>query len=1058
MRAIVYLFPLLPLLLAPACGGDSNGTDEDGDATVVPDGTGDVADGIDTDTLDTGGFIEFDIAVDTGETEVSKPSADFGQPCLGNTDCQSGWCVESPDGYICTAECLEECPESYDCKSVQNAKGDVTFLCLPRVQKLCVSCLQDFQCNGGACLTIAGSKQCAAGCDEETDCPDGYTCIADTSPTDTKEGKFCQPKSGSCDCSPPFAGVTRLCIEENSLGSCRGAESCDPEVGWVGCSASVPVSELCDYIDNNCNGEVDETFKTDGVYATAESCGSCGTRCDDVLANAAVTDCVVQSGTARCQVVTCDPGYTAVNPFVCAPDASSLCQPCLTAAECLGTEAACTSLDDGDFCSLPCAENADCSTGFVCDNTENGLQCVPEFGSCTCDGSNTNLARSCTKIFTPPDPDQPVVTCKGFEQCTATGWGGCDLPDDDCDGIDNDCDGVIDGPHKTGDKYTSIEHCGACGISCLAFVRPNAAPVCDASLAVPQCGYQCAGTAVDVNGLGDDGCECVPVAGADLAGDDVDSNCDGVDGEVANAIFVSKDGDDTNPGTRELPVLTLQTGLTKATSGNKRDVYVATGVYSQNIVLAEGVGIFGGYAPEFDQHDVLLYETAIIGGTPDGTHLGTVTAINVGAAGAPKETVLDGFTIFGVNAGNIRGGNSYGVYARNSGDRLRISKNRIFGGPGGNGENGARGTDGPNGVNGTNGIAAKNLTTDCATADQSSGGVGGAQTCISPLGPTDVSGGEGGTAVCPLFETTPPASTKGSNGFGSNSGLGGKFGWPFFLCAITDAGPPGTAACAPYYFSCQTCYLPNGKAFNPTGGQNGTTGANGTPGVAGAASGSTITGEWVGSAGGKGEAGSDGSGGGGGGAAGGVEVEGTECGLSASNDDVGGSGGGGGSGGCLATGGQGGKAGGGSFGIFVVGANANHTPKLTSNTIQTGRGGAGGAGGAGGVGGAAGQGGIGGTAGDQLQPSDATRCAAGGGKGGTGGSGGHGGGGGGGAGGPSYGLYVSLPGGTAPAEWKTSNTFLGGGQGGGGGLGGVSIAQSGSGANGVDGTAANTSF
>src|SRR5262245_26058797 len=33
----------------------------------------------------------------------------------------------------------------------------------------------------------------------------------------------------------------------------------------------------------------------------------------------------------------------------------------------------------------------------------------------------------------------------------------------------------------------------------------------------------------------------------------VDSNCDGIDGNVARSIFVSTDGKDTNPGTREKP-------------------------------------------------------------------------------------------------------------------------------------------------------------------------------------------------------------------------------------------------------------------------------------------------------------------------------------------------------------------------------------------------------------------------------------------------------------------------------------------------------------------------
>ncbi len=712
MRASVLLLPFL--FLAAACGGDSGTKD-----TAEPDTSVEVDTVVDSINL---------FEVEVAEVEVTPPSGDFGDPCLGNTDCESGWCVEGPQGYICTGECLEECPESYDCRSVQNSKGDVTFLCLPRVLKLCVSCLEDSQCNGGTCLEIAGSKQCASGCDpsDEEPCPEGYVCEADA--TGGREGNFCQPVSGSCDCSPPFEGVTRLCTNTNELGTCRGAETCDPAVGWVDCTALVPIDETCDFTDNDCDTEVDEDFKTDGIYATPDNCGSCGLKCSDVLANADETQCVVESGTARCQVVTCAPGYTRLNPFVCAPESSSLCQPCITAAECLGTEAACTELDDGDFCTLPCDQDADCATGFTCEDSENGLQCVPDSGSCTCDGSNTNLARSCTKIYTPPDPNQPVVTCKGFEQCTTTGWGGCDLPDDACDGIDNDCDGVVDGPHKTGDRYTAIEHCGACGISCLAFVRDNAAPVCDTSLAVPQCGYECAGGAVDVNGLGDDGCECEPVAGPDLAGDDIDSNCDGVDGEVNNAIFVSKDGIDGNPGTRDLPVLNVQVGIDRARDGSKRDVYVATGVYSQSIVLIEGVGVFGGYSPEFDQHDVLLYETAIIGGNQDSTHPGTVSAFNIGTG--TRDTVIDGFTIFGVNAGNIPGGNSYGIYVRNSSERLRISNNRIFGGPGGSGENGQRGVDGPPGVDGAGGAAAKNLSTDCSSpGDESIGGAGGLVDC-----------------------------------------------------------------------------------------------------------------------------------------------------------------------------------------------------------------------------------------------------------------------------------------------------------------------------------------
>ncbi len=1013
---------------------------------------------VDTSTVEDTQVIEFDTAVfDTegpGE-DTSTPPTDvtdggFGAPCQANNDCLSGWCVEGPQGYACTKECLEDCPDGYDCRSMLNTSGDVAFLCLPRVQKVCVPCLQDFQCNGGACLVIDGSQQCASGCDTDEQCPDGYACAPDA--TGTKEGTFCQPKSGSCSCSPPYAGVARACTRSNDLGTCIGVETCDPEVGWVGCSAREAGSETCDYVDNDCDGDVDEDFKQDGIYASEEGCGSCTTACDEVLANTRETECAVDDGVARCHVVSCAPGFSPLNEFVCAPDAVNTCQPCVTVAECVGVGASCTTLDDGRFCTRGCESDADCADGFNCRGTENGKQCVPTSGSCTCDGSNTDIARACSETFTPADPNDPEVTCRGLQRCTASGWGECELPTEVCDGIDNDCDGLIDGPFKTGDKYTALEHCGACGISCLAFTRPNASATCVTTGDVPQCGYACSGTAVDVNLRSDDGCECLPVAGPDLAGDDVDSNCDGVDGEVDNAIFVSKEGRDTNPGTLDLPVQTLQSGLTKASSNNKRDVYVATGVYSESIALIEGVGLFGGYSPSFDEHDVLLFETAIIGQAPTAQKPGSVNATNLGPSNAARDTVLDGFTIFGVNAANTVGSSSYAVYLSGCGPKLRVSKNRIFAGPGGNGAAGARGTDGAAGVNGASGAAAKNLAANCALASESTGGAGGSRTC----GGTDVSGGAGGRAACPIFEVSPPGTAKGTNGKGASGGTGGSFGWPLFICAtLDDFGVWPMCYGETVYYGCGTCYLPEDqKTFSPGNGANGGKGAAGAAGtgvIAGA--GSVMSGLWVGSVGGGGGAGTHGSGGGGGGSGGGVEVEGVDC-ATTGNDDVGGSGGGGGSGGCGATGGAGGNSGGGSFGIFVTGTTG--LPVLTGNTIQGGRGGGGGNGGPGGIGGAAGQGAAGGNPGDAAGNQN-VQCAEGGGSGGNGGEGGHGGGGGGGAGGPSYGIFASLSTG-APAVWKTGNSFVAGAQGGSGGTGGLSLDPSRNGGNGQTGAAGNANF
>ena len=72
---------------------------------------------------------------------------------------------------------------------------------------------------------------------------------------------------------------------------------------------------------------------------------------------------------------------------------------------------------------------------------------------------------------------------------------------------------------------------------------------------------------MDVDGDPATGCECERLPGADVP--DVaftDADCDGVDGDADAAVFVSPDGDDLWPGTRALPMRTLQAAIVAATA------------------------------------------------------------------------------------------------------------------------------------------------------------------------------------------------------------------------------------------------------------------------------------------------------------------------------------------------------------------------------------------------------------------------------------------------------------------------------------------------------------
>jgi hypothetical protein len=1074
---------------------------------------------------DASGVDPFDVAVaedvnsdtaapDTAGLCEAEPGS-FGCPCTTNGDCEEGWCVEGAVGYVCTKSCLTECPEGYDCKSVYGGT-DLVFLCVPRVLALCTPCSEDVQCTGGACLVLDGETQCAYKCEVDSDCPMGFGCQADPSGEHPDE-LYCMPQTGSCSCNALISEGQRTCSKETELGSCFGVETCDQSVGWSGCDAKDPIAEdcdgvdndcdgfidedlpqdetcfnvvpglgacsgtktcfgplgwscqapepeveVCDYKDNDCDDAVDEDFMTAGVYDTYEHCGACNSDCSSQFPNAVETACEVFGGQAQCVIVSCQQGYTKANDFQCLPNIASLCQPCATDDNCLGEGSACVELVDGSFCGQPCSEQADCEQGYSCADVGTPLkQCVPSSGSCSCDGTNTELSKACSVTYTPDDPNQPAYTCNGYQQCTENGWDVCNLPDEDCDGVDNDCDGTVDEDFKTNaGLYLLVEHCGGCNISCLALAVPNAFPICSTAGGIAQCGFTCKENFFDVNGDPNDGCECSPVPGDDLAGDGVDSDCDGMDGEKTKGVFVAKNGSDVAAGTYDAPVLTITEGIKRASQFGKRDVYVATGVYSESIQLANGVGVFGGYSSDFAEHNSVLFETAIIGQSPTGNKPGAVNGIDVGK-GNPQPTILDGFTVFGANAAVSLGAtsNSYAVYLYNCGQGVEIRANRIFGGAGGAGMPGSKGFDGPDGKNGTKGKDAYDVdkftfngNRYCTEDDHNMGGIGGELNCAIPgsLTGVDVSGGNGGTAACPAFGQDPQGDQYGEQGEpwdgdpNQQGGDGGSAGHSLKIESVND---------------CSFCAIP-GAEDTPIDGGLGLPGVTGVWGPSGQgcgkASGTVVGGHWNSLPGGDGANGLPGSGGGGGGSGGGVEVKGKACTSNAGLEvnvgghDVAGSGGGGGSGGCAGAGGSGGSGGGGSFGIFMAYDNAPVSlPVLTSNQVQRGFGGAGGSGGGGGAGGVGGFGSAGGSSG---QGSIETLCARGGSPGGQGGQGGHAGGGGGGCGGASFGIYVWLADGNNDLNsYKLQNAFLPGGAGGLGGAGGSSPGNTGaSGAKGAN--------
>ena len=199
---------------------------------------------------------------------------------------------ESPTNAVFTAveeeipeaqPCGGECPENYTCAPVINDEGEPEFACLPLTfdiahlaLRIPTAKIQAFQSPCGVRLWRRREGSfCSTGCEDNTQCPVGSYCA----PNDDG-GSYCQPESGACECSEWAIenGATTTCLIANGEGTCQGSRTCTDE-GLSECDAPIPAAEVCNGLDDNCNGDVDETYPELG-----QSCdGDDGDLCADGL-------------------------------------------------------------------------------------------------------------------------------------------------------------------------------------------------------------------------------------------------------------------------------------------------------------------------------------------------------------------------------------------------------------------------------------------------------------------------------------------------------------------------------------------------------------------------------------------------------------------------------------------------------------------------------------------------------------------------------------------------------------------------------------------------------
>jgi hypothetical protein len=390
-----------------------------------------------------------------------------GATCTDSSDCNSALCIHTTAGMQCTLPCVDECPFGWVCKSWDTGGPDIMFVCVEPFLTLCRPCGKNEDCRGNqqsfggeTCVAHgAAGNFCSVPCKSGEECPAGYLC-AEAPDLYGQTSLRCLLEAGECPCNQWFAdtGAVTPCFVENAFGKCEGERICAASE-LTACSASTPANETCNAMDDDCDGAADEGLAGQPC-PLANAFGTCpGTlqcvngvvSCEGEEAAPELCDGLDNN----CNGMT-DEGY---------PDSDGDGK-----ADCLendkDNDLVPDFLDNCQSIPNPDQKDQDLDTiGDVCDPDDDNDQVADALDCAPLDGA---IHPGATEVCDGKDNDCNFLVDEGSLDSDADGWKDCYDDDDDndkvpdvvdclpldpashpgaaefCDGKDNDCDGESD--------------------------------------------------------------------------------------------------------------------------------------------------------------------------------------------------------------------------------------------------------------------------------------------------------------------------------------------------------------------------------------------------------------------------------------------------------------------------------------------------------------------------------------------------------------------------------------------------------------------------------------